>query len=255
MKRYLLIACTLLCVVSNATGKDLSVGWELWYPYQYHNTERELVGLDIESFNAIMAQAKIKYTAAEIPWKTHLHFIKTGKVDLAMGASWSKTREEYAYFSLPYRQENVKLIVKKGNAKNIKLKTLSDLVDSAYMVGVEGGYYYGEVYQELIKQTAFQANISEVIDLEGNVTLLMKGHLDGFLVDPFTMQYFIKKYSMQDQFEEHPMVIYSSDIRIMLSKKFSDKTMLDKINQAIITLQNDETLQTISDNWRKSLNN
>jgi polar amino acid transport system substrate-binding protein len=233
-------------------ANDLSVGWELWYPYQYHNNNRQLVGLDIDSFNAIMAEAKLSFTTAEIPWKTHLDFLKTGKMDLAMGASWSRKREEFAYFSQPYRKETVKLFVKKDNANNINLKTLSDLVGSQYMVGVESGYYYGQTYQELIKIPAFQANINEVIDLEQNVTLLMKGYLDGFLVDPNTMQSFIKKYKMDDEFEQHPVEIYSADIFIMLSKQSSDIEILNKINKAIVTLTDNGELKRISRHWEIS---
>ena len=237
---------------ADVTAKGLSVGWELWYPYQYHNKNRQLVGLDIDSFNAIMAEAKLSFTTAEIPWKTHLHFIHTGKMDIAMGASWSKEREEYAYFSRPYRKEAVKLFVKKGNAKNIHLESLADLVNSPYLVGVESGYYYGEDYQELIKTPGFQANISEVIDLEQNVTLLMKGHLNGFLVDPNTMQSFVIKYKMENEFEQHPLEINSVDIFIMLSKQSSDVVTLDKINKAITTLTDNGELTKISDSWKAS---
>jgi polar amino acid transport system substrate-binding protein len=237
---------------AHVKGEDLSVGWELWYPYQYHNNNRQLVGLDIDTFNAIMAEAKLSFTTAEIPWKTHLHFIHTGKMDIAMGASWSKDREKYAYFSQPYRKETVKLFVKKGNAKNIQLQTLSDLENSPYIVGVESGYYYGEDYQELIKNSAFQANISEVIDLEQNVTLLMKGHLDGFLVDPNTMQSFVKKYQMEKEFEQHSLDIYSADIFIMLSKKSSNPETLSKINKAITTLKNNGELIKINSSWKTS---
>jgi polar amino acid transport system substrate-binding protein len=237
---------------AHVKGEDLSVGWELWYPYQYHNNNRQLVGLDIDTFNAIMAEAKLSFTTAEIPWKTHLHFIHTGKMDIAMGASWSKDREKYAYFSQPYRKETVKLFVKKGNAKNIQLQTLSDLENSPYIVGVESGYYYGEDYQELIKNSAFQANISEVIDLEQNVTLLMKGHLDGFLVDPNTMQSFVKKYQMEKEFEQHSLDIYSADIFIMLSKKSSNLETLSKINKAITTLKNNGELIKINSSWKTS---
>lgn len=57
-----------------------------------------------------------------------------------------------------------------------------------------------------------------MIDLEQNVTLLMEGHLDGFLVDPSTMQSFAKKYQIENEFEQHSLDIYSADIFIMLSK-------------------------------------
>ena len=255
MKPHFVFLLITMLFTANVKAKDLSVGWELWYPYQYHNKNRQLVGLDIDSFNAIMAEAKLSFTAAEVPWKTHLHFLKTGKMDLAMGASWSKSREEFAYFSLPYRKETVKLFVKKGNAKNIQLQTLSDLVDSKYILGVESGYYYGEDYEKLVNKTDFLANISEVIDLEQNVTLLMKGHLDGFLVDPNTMQSFIKKYQMENEFEQHSLEIYSADIFIMLSKQSADTGTLRKINKAITTLTRNGELNRISGNWKASQKN
>lgn len=239
-----------MLLMPSLKAKDLSAGWELWYPYQYHNKDRQLVGLDVDSFNAIMAEAKLSFTIAEIPWKTHLHFIHVGKMDMAMGASWSKEREEYAYFSHPYRKETVRLFVRKGHAKNIQLKTLSDLMGGSYIIGVESGYYYGKDYQELVKSTDFQAHISEVIDLEQNVTLLMRGHLDGFLVDPNTMQSFVKKYQMEGKFEQHPLEIYSADIFIMLSRKSTNTNTLNKINKAIGTLKANGELQRITSSWR-----
>jgi polar amino acid transport system substrate-binding protein len=241
-----------LVFVPQGRAEDLSVGWELWYPYQYHNEKQQLVGLDIDSFNAIMTEAKLSFTTAEIPWNTHLNFIKAGKMDVAMGASWSKEREEYAYFSLPYRKETVKLFVKKGNTKNIQLQTLSNLAGSPYTIGVESGYYYGKEYAELIKTVEFKSNISEVIDLEENVTLLMKGKLDGFLVDPNTMQSFVKKYQFEGEFEAHPLKIYSADIFIMLSRKSSDIETLQRINAAIKTLTNNGELKRISGSWEAS---
>lgn len=251
MKLTLWFVVSMLFVIP-AKASDLSVGWELWYPYQYHNKNLELVGLDIESFNAIMTEANLSYDMAEIPWKTHLHFIKTGKMDLAMGASWSKERETYAYFSSAYRKETVKLIVKKGNTKKVKLVTLADIAGSQFMIGVESGYYYGEEYEKLSKLAAFRANISEVVDLEENVSLLLKGHLDGFLVDPDTMQSFIQKYQMQGEFEEHSLEIYSADIFLMLSKKSIDVDVLQKINQAIKTLSDNGKLQNIHSRWHNS---
>ena len=249
MKYNSLYILAILLFSPLARSADLSVGWELWYPYQYHNKQQELAGLDIETFNAIMTQAKLTFTTAELPWKTHLHYIKTGKMDIAMGASWSKEREEFAYFSMPYRQETVKLFVKKGTAKNISLPSLTDLVGSPYLIGVEGGYFYGLDYQKLIRRLDFQANISEVIDLEQNVSLVLEGNLDGFLVDPITMRAFVDKYKMNNLFEEHPVEIYSADIYIMLSKKSMNESVLNKINQAIETLKKDGSLRKINHIW------
>ncbi|MFY8351159.1 substrate-binding periplasmic protein [Pseudoalteromonas sp. SSM20] len=230
-------------------SKELSAGWELWYPYQYHNKNSELVGLDIDAFKAIMKQANLPFTIAEIPWKTHLHFIKTGKVDLAMGASKTAERAEYAYFSEPYREETVKLFVKKGSSDSIKLNKLADLIDSDYIIGVESGYYYGKEYEQLIKQYDFKENIIEAIDLEQNVSLFLKGHLDGLLVDPYTMYAFIKKYQLWDKFEAHPLPIYSADIVIMVSKKSSDESVVSKLNSAINQLKKSGYFSSLQSQW------
>ena len=244
MKRIYILLLLVLTSGQTVNAKEYSGGWELWYPYQYHNKKSELVGVDIKAFSAIMKEANVEYSLAEIPWKTHLHFVKTGKVDMAMGASWTEARCQYAYFSHPYRTETVNLFVKKGNATHIKLNKLSDLSNRPYIIGVEGGYFYGDEYSELIKRPEFSANISEVIDIEDNVRLLLSGHLDGFLADPYTVEAFIEKYRMQGEFEKHSVEIYSDDIYIILSKASADIELLNRINAAIVKLSEQGQLTT-----------
>ena len=248
MHKKLVILLIFFSLVSH--GDPLSSGWELWYPYQYRNAQQELVGLDFDVFNAVIQQAKldVNYTE-ELPWKRHISYIKSGEVDLAMGASMTDERRKFAYFSLPYRSETVNLFVRKGMAKKMPLHSLRDLIDSSYLIGVEGGYYYGKQYQELINHRAFQSHISEVLDLEQNVTLLLKGHIDGFFVDPATLNAFVKKYNMQDEFELHSLPIYSAKIHIMLSKKSPVPGVIGQLNQAILTLQENGELETIIQHW------
>ncbi|NMP32347.1 amino acid ABC transporter substrate-binding protein [Thalassotalea sp. M1531] len=250
-KKYLVLSLFLILPILANAQEKLNAGWELWYPYQYHNNKNQLIGLDIESFDAILSQANINYSITELPWKRHLMMIKAGHMDIAMGASKTSEREEYAYFSLPYRKELVNLVVKRGDTKRIKLNTLADLSDSDYLIGVESGYYYGEQYAKLITKKNFHNNISEVIDIEENVKQLNKGHIDGFLVDPITLKAFVKKYKLDGQFEIHPLTIYQDDIYIMLSKKSTSTITLDKINNAIKHLKSNGKLKEISNKWSK----
>ncbi|MBA6231735.1 MULTISPECIES: substrate-binding periplasmic protein [unclassified Colwellia] len=251
MKKYLIFALVLTFhgSANEAPSRDYAVGWELWYPYQYHNKQQELVGLDFDIFNAIIKESTLKVTFTEIPWKRHLQYIKTGKIDMAMGASHSAEREQTAYFSIPYRLEKVNLFVKKGTAQKIKLKKLSDLSSADYMIGVEGGYYYGKEYQKLITTKAFHAHINNVIDLEQNVALLLKGHIDGVLVDPVTMKAFSEKYSLQGEFEIHPLEIYQDTIHIMLSRQSCTIETLNRINDAITTLVQNGEIAKIIAHW------
>ncbi|MFT6918554.1 MAG: polar amino acid transport system substrate-binding protein [Cognaticolwellia sp.] len=249
MKKILLLVCLMVNFTSYA--KNFYVGWELWFPYQYRNSQQELVGLDFEIFNTIFAKVGHTTEYTELPWKRHLHYIKTGEMDVAMGASLSEERQRYAMFSEAYRQETVNLFVRNGQANSIKLGALSDLTNSNYMIGIESGYYYGDEYQKLMKKAEFQEHILEVVDIEENVTLLLAGHIDGFLVDPATISAFSDKYKMAGEFEKHALSIYQADIHIIFSKKSVKPEVVTAINQAIDDLKKSGELDKIINKWNQ----
>jgi polar amino acid transport system substrate-binding protein len=248
-RKILTLSLVLTIFSANAVTKPLSVGWELWYPYQFHNNKQQLVGLDFDIFNAIISEANLSVNYTELPWKRHLNYLKTGEMDVAMGASYSSDRANYAYFTQAYRSELVKLYVRKNQADKIKLKSLDDLASSPYKIGVEAGYYYGENYQQLITTDQFRQRIIEVVDLEDSISLLLKDKLDGVLVDPITMSAFVDKYQLTDEFEEHDVIIYQDDISIMLSKKTMTEENLVRFNQAIAKLKNNGVLLAITKRW------
>ena len=249
IKKIIKQFCLSFCLILPAQSQEFVVGWELWYPYQFHNNKSELTGVDVQIFNLIAKKADITVSYVELPWQRHLMYIKNGMVDVAFGASLTEERALTAHFSLPYRKESVNLFVKKGTSKTLKLTQLSDLIGSEYLIGVENGYYYGENYQKLKSLPEFMAQISGVLDIEQNVKMLMKGHINGFLADPITMQSFVEKYKFNDEFEAHPLPIYQSDIYIMLSKKTCTIDDLAKINNAILTLQKEGKLAEIIQRW------
>lgn len=238
-----------LCLILPAQSQEFSVGWELWYPYQFHNKTKELTGVDIEAFNLISKEAGMSVSYVELPWQRHLMYIKSGMIDIAFGASYTNERAQTAYFSIPYRKESVNFFVKKGMSQSIKLEKLSDLIESEYLIGVENGYYYGKEYQKLKTISGFISRINSVLDIEQNAKMLMKGHIDGFLADPMSMQSFVEKYKLQDEFEIHPLPIYQGDIYIMLSKKTCTEDDFIKINQAITALQQNGKLEKIIKRW------
>jgi polar amino acid transport system substrate-binding protein len=254
MNKTIVILLLLLsiCIFTRpVSAKSLSVGWELWYPFQYYDKEKRLAGLDFDIFNAIVKQAKFNVSYTEIPWKRHLHEIKVGKIDIAMGAFKTKNRETFSYFTAPYRMETVKLFVLAGMSKQIKLPSLQDLVNSDFMLGVESGYFYGDDYQELLKKDEFRDHISEVTDLEENISHLFKGHIDGFLANPVTMKAFADKYKLHNEFEQHPLDIYHSSVHLILSKKSTSLAMLKRFNNAIAELTKSGKIKEILEHWSK----
>jgi len=238
----------LVSISQYSFARTLSVGWELWYPYQYRDTDHKLSGLDVEIFNSIAKKANLDADYVELPWKRHLRYIESGDIDIALGSSPTKEREQYAYFTVPYRVETVKLFIRAG--EKLPLKSISELCNTHYSIATERGYFYGDEFAKSSKLKCFQTHIYEVIDIEQSIEMLLKGRINGLLADPHTIAAFSKKYKITGQIEAHPVKIYQTKIHIMLSKKSLNKRVLTKIDNAIIALKNEGVIEKILSKWQ-----
>jgi len=231
----------------NGLARNLNVGWELWFPFQYRNKAQELVGLDIEIFKTVIKRAGLQADYVELPWKRHLRYIESGEIDIAFGASYTKEREKYAYFSIPYRLETVKLFVLKGS--KVQLNSLTDIINRDFLLGIETGYYYGDKFEKLMQSSKFKEHTNEVLDIEQNISMLLKGRINGLLADPNTINAFCEKYKITGELEQFPLDIYQTDVHMMLSRKSLNTEVLTKINTAITALKKEGTLDKIIEKW------
>lgn len=85
-----------------------------WQPYQYRNDKQEVTGLDVELMQAIFENMGYQVALTEIPWKRHLNNVESGRTNLAASASKTPEREQYVYFSDPYRTESVVMYIRVG---------------------------------------------------------------------------------------------------------------------------------------------
>ena len=249
IKTKILLLIINLSFIIPSQGSEYSVGWELWYPYQFYTKNGKLTGVDVEAFKLIAKKAELPITFVEVPWRRHLKFIKSGMIDIAIGTSYTKVRAEHGYFSTPYRKESVNLFVKKGTSKEILLNKLSDLLKSDYLIGIENGYSYGEVFSSLSVKPKFNGKLVKALNIEQNAELLINGRINGFLADPVAVKSFTEKYNLKDEFEKHPLLIYQTNIHIMLSKKTFSKDDLAKVNQAIVELKKNGELNEVFERW------
>lgn len=214
-----------LMLIFNTHAKDLLVGWELGHPNQLLNSQSAPI---------------------------HLPFIKDGKRNINTGLSKHTNGLRYGILSQAIRAEVVTLVVRKDRAISTSLQSLADLTQSHYVIGVESSYFTSEQYQALMKTLEFQENIIEVADIEENVTLLLKGHIDGFLVEPAKIKAFAKQYLISNKFEQRVLDVFQSDRSLRLSKKAVKPIGSKVLNQAINDLKKAGELDDIINKWRKS---
>jgi len=215
------------------SNPQLSAAWESWYPYQFTNDQGELSGVDIRFFEAVMMKSGFSYSIDEVSWKMQLFMIKAGQLDVGLGVSKTPERETFAKFSIPYRQERVNLFMLKGHSDKYPLASLSSLTKTNLKIGTEQGYYYGDEFDQLSEDPDFSTRFHEVEDVEENVSLLLKGKLHGLLADPHTMKSIVDRLNLNGKIEQHPLLIYSSDIHFMFSKESVSDNTIKTINMVI----------------------
>jgi len=69
--------------------------------------------------------------------------LKTGQIDFLSAGTPLPERSDYAWFSVPYGQEKIVLVVHQALAPTLKINSLSDLVDSQRTVIAPHFGYYG----------------------------------------------------------------------------------------------------------------
>lgn len=255
MKYYSLLVVIGILISNVAVSADcehpLKAGWEHWPPYQYINDENELAGLDIELLKAIAKEAGCTVQLYEIPWKRHLLQIKSGQIDIALGASYEKSRAEYAHFSIPLRPERMSLFVLKNKAKQYHIKNLTEISEAKFSLGTTLGYYYGEEYKNLMNKAAFKSQVQELHTDKLNYAKLFHERIDGFIADPISTTHQVSNLK-----NTRPLSIlfdvHNDDVHLMLSKKSIDISIVEKINRAMKALQKSGRYKKIVDSYLKA---
>ncbi len=151
-KMWALILLSLLWgSVSVQSAPIWRVGWFHWSPYQAAlSAGSELPdGLDIEMMRQVAEKLALEVVFEETPWSVQLDRLKSGNQDVALGVTKTGEREDYAYFSKPYRQERISLFVRAmgedvPDAFKDGAAFLHFLKNSNFRLGVVDGMVYGD---------------------------------------------------------------------------------------------------------------
>jgi len=234
----------------------LQGGWYPWDPYQYrqniHGVE-VLTGFDVEIERAIARVMRVELLLPEISWDSHLAGLANGTRDIAAGATYSREREQFAYFSKPYRRETDVLILLKGTSSKYPFNTPEQMLalfrTQRFRLGVVTGFAYAD--RRLNEYIEDPANAALVVKEESdlaNLENLLLGRIDGFLADQISAATVAWRQQKSNFIEEHPER-FSTDIRFMLSRGSTSPDTLVHLNDAIDRIKSDGQFQRIADTY------
>ena len=228
-------------ITEGDSSQILKGGWYHWDPYQYTEADidgnERLIGLDVGLSREITKTAGFKLNYTEVGWKQHVADIKDGKRDIAAGATKTTQREEFAYFSEPYREEENSLFIASGSSIPVQYNSVQEFLDyvkaKEIRLGITDGFMYADpIINTFIADPANASLVQLAPDEGANIIKLTEGQIDGFLADRISATTFMWRLGKSTAIKEVRLNI-STPIHFMLSKKSVTLDTVEKINEAI----------------------
>ncbi|MGI0116173.1 substrate-binding periplasmic protein [Zooshikella sp. RANM57] len=248
MKFILLFFLLSLClqVLAKSCLKDtLIVGWDIYPPYGYYDKNKQLVGLDIAFLRAVLQQANCHYLIKMITFKRSLIELKKGNIDLMLTVSKTAEREQYAYYSPPYRNEQMRMVIRKGEEKRWPLQHLHDIKKLKMSLAVRLGSYYGKEFAELLSDPEFHDLLIDVEQTIQGIKMVATGRADAVLQDVYNLKYRATNLGIWHKLSLHPYIVSSDQVHVMYSKRSVSQQDAQYINQHILAFKKTEAYKTI----------
>ncbi len=228
--------------------RELNVVYFNSDPYHYRNTAEEVVGLDADILTEVLTKAGCTWRYTEMPLKRSLSALKSGLVDIAMGASITPDREEYALFSQPYRREVMVMFMRKKDEPRPLFRRLADASEAGVVIGAHLGSWYGYEYARLYETSkAFRRQILQSADYDTLYNAMLAGRVDVVIDDIFNGHAALSKLHRLEDVDIHSAPVNDSLTHFMLSKKSVSLKTMDSLDHAIMAFQqSDAYAETIA---------
>lgn len=245
-------------------------GWYLWEPYQFNKLEQgvyKLTGMDVQFMYALAKRVGVEVKYEPVSWGEHQADLRDGNRDIAAGATYTKDRAKYVYFSIPYRFEENSLFVLRDSGKNLDFNSVSEFLSQVrlknFNLGVGKDFVYADPEINLfVSDNINQDIIYEYKDEVEALNALEKGEIDGFVSDRMVGASVVLNYNKKRSVKEIRLNA-KTPIHFIFSKKTVPLELVDKFNQEIRTFSKEDEyknivktylypvmlLQTIDSNW------
>jgi polar amino acid transport system substrate-binding protein len=216
----------------------LTLGFDAWDPYQYADVGGRVAGLDIELITLVSSKIGCDITYQQGTWVELLQSLKAGEVDMLLGASKTKAREEYALFSAPYRIEQFSLYIRQGDDKRKAFDSIDKFIESDSRIGIVEDYYYGPQIAMLLEGLVTSKSFVNAIMGELNVARLLDNDIDVFIEDSYVGASLLRRKALSSRIMPHQTTIETGEVYVMFAKDNFSMQQLEQFNQQLISIKN-----------------
>ncbi|MFW5818372.1 MAG: TRIC cation channel family protein [Desulfovermiculus sp.] len=240
-------------VQASTPFRELRSGWYPHEPYQMEEgtgAGAKVTGLDIQISRELFAQSGHRVAFKPMSWAEILEGLKTGETDFLLGAYYNKSREEFAYYSKPYRTERNDLYYHKRVAKLERVHTVQDVLsllkkEKLRLAIIEGHAYGSKEFERLVRDPPSNLKLVPSQSYQDNLDLLLEGAVDLFAANPIIMDRLIAE--ADDSGPVRKLGIKSKEIpvHILFSKQSITREQLNTFNSIIMDMQQQDHIQDL----------
>ena len=210
--------------VSDDGDCDLVMGYDIWAPYHFEAPDGTVMGIEIDLIRSLLADQECSVSFVQDDWMNLLEMVKTGDIDVVPGATAVAGREDYAWFSIPYRLEQFEIFVREGIT--LPSKNLLELAGSELKIGLTDGYFYGQLVDLAQQQHPESFVYSQIA--ESSLLKLIDGQISLMIEDPYVVNMILHQKDWHDDIERTGIEVANTPVSFMFSKKTtSGKQLLD----------------------------
>lgn len=235
---------------ASACSNPIKVGYNDWPPYAWQDIQGEAQGLDVELLRAFAEFLGCEINFINVPAKRSHQMLKSGSLDIMMGATKTVEREEYSFFSDPYRDEEVRLFVLDENKDNVKLERWQDIFTQKLRLLVPISGWYGADYENTRERLALENLLILSPDVDKSVQMLTYDRADLMIGDAIAMPYIASQHQGVRLSALKPILDHNP-IHLMLSKQSMSPLLLAQFNRAIKALTINGEIARIVYKWQQ----
>lgn len=246
--RKFIVLCTLVMfsatdvVADNSNFASVTFVEESgWPPFTPDKIGQVKEGLSYEILSEIFNRLDVKIKLELLPQKRMLHYLKNGQRDGVSLISNNSERSEYLLFSDALLTQTDYFYFNADAIEDFNWKSYRDL--KKYILGVVAGHNIGEKFEQAIINEKLPVN--RVTTEAQNYRLLEKGRVDLILSDPYTINYYRKRFDSKLNLKRADKAFISKSYHIAISKYSPFVSLLGPINEVIKQMKLDGSLEAI----------
>jgi polar amino acid transport system substrate-binding protein len=226
-------------------SKTLVIGIDdTFAPMGFRDDQNKLVGFDIDYARAAAKQMGMTVKFQPIDWSAKEAELTSGRIDLIWnGYTITDERKKKVLFTKPYLK-NTQVVVTKKSSPISKLDDLTGKV-----VGLQSLSSAADA----LDASPIKSKISKVTEYKDNdlaLTDLGNGNVDAVVIDEVVINYKIKQ--LEKNSKNNPYKILDESLapeEYGVGVKKGNEKLLNKLQKAMDTLNQDGTAAKISKNW------